>query len=175
MFGSIYQLKGIFYQSPNKENSILEINETFQDANILNARKKALMKFQSYIDVFLDSLGLTYSNDEQASEDLQNYMNSKVDGSFKLDPEVKLDADFDKGLYLYFVPDSSQFFTSQEGEKVYNSKYLIRYIDSAQNLEKNILERNIQMEQRIVRSIQLEEKLKDDEIGTLLGRLVKKK
>jgi len=167
----IYHLKGTLFQSSNEERSLLEINEVFQHADILQARKNAHRKFQSYVDVLLESLGFTYVNDEQALQDLHRFMKSNNTNKFKLAPELKVDVDFDKGLYLYFIPDSSQFYTSQEGEKLYKLKYMVRYIDNGAEDFSSTVKKNAKIERGIINAMVIKEKTNDEEFNAIIEKL----
>lgn len=166
-----YLLKGTFFRSPNDQKNLVEINEIFEDVDIRSARKNAMRKFQSYIDVLLESLGLQYESDDQAQKDLQKFVKSHKKKKDFIIPEFEVDEDFDKGLYLYFIPEGSKTFTSLEGEKIYENKYLIRYLDNGfLNLEKNVKD-GILRERLTLNMIMLKEKIVDDGLNDILEQL----
>jgi hypothetical protein len=127
----IYHLKGTLIRKKGQECDYIEVNELFKDINPLVAREKAFSKFQSYLEVFLDSIGKRYVTYEQAVVDLQDFVNSYKRTVLKTPNGIitVLHTDFDKGLCLYFVEDENDTFVTLEGETIYNNKHLIRCFD----------------------------------------------
>ena len=125
----LYLLQGTIFRNQDNLTDLIEINEVFQDDSLIEARKRAFSKYQSYIDVFLESLGLVYESHEQTKRRLNHFFDSKRMQFPLRNPELgKVVVDFDKGLFIYLVTDSSDIFTTLEGRQIYNAKHLVHFI-----------------------------------------------
>lgn len=126
-----YLLQGTIFRTQENLNDLIEIDEVFYAENLINARQKAFQRFQSYLDVFLDSIGHPYQSYEDAIETLADFVNSyKLEYAAKNIDLGRLDTDFDKGLFLYLVTDPSDTFTTKEGTLIYNQKYLLHFFNN---------------------------------------------
>jgi hypothetical protein len=120
-----YLLKGTAYRKDNEVENLVEINEIFQNKDLLEARRQVFSKFQSFIDVFLLSVKKRYKSHSQTVADLMKFIKSSKEQIILNIPDLDMNVDFDKGLFVYFVLDSSDKFITQEGETIYNDKILI--------------------------------------------------
>jgi hypothetical protein len=120
-----YLLKGTAYRKANDVENLVEINEIFQNKDLLEARRQVFSKFQSFIDVFLLSVKKRYKSHSQTVADLMKFIKSSKEQNILNIPDLDINVDFDKGLFIYFVLDSSDKFITQEGETIYNDKILI--------------------------------------------------
>ena len=126
----LYLLKGTIFRKHDNFTDLIEINEVFKDAELILARERAFSKYQSYIDVFLESVAQVYVSHEQTKRRLNDFFDSKRMQFPLRNPELgKVDVDFDKGLFIYLVTDSSDIFTTLEGRQIYNAKHLVHFID----------------------------------------------
>lgn len=130
----LYLLKGTIYRSQSNLEDLVEINEVFQDKDLLVAREKAFSKCQSYIDVFLESINKEYKSYELAIVELESFVNSYKKSYALNNPEsVEFEIDFDKGLFIYLVTDSTDTYTTKEGVLIYNKKILVHSFDNQIN------------------------------------------
>jgi len=126
----IYHLKGTLYRNQDNLKDIIEIDEFFEDVNPIVAREKAFSRYQSLIDVFLLSKNIEYQSHEQTEEKLTDFVSSYKKEYALGNLDLEIDVDFDKGLYIYFVTDPRDTFTTKEEVIIYNKKHLIHYIDN---------------------------------------------
>lgn len=81
---SHYLVHGLFWKEQMhnanyheaKQDNLCSINKTFDDANLSEARKEAFAYYQSLIDVLYDALGGSYTSDQQARIDLQDFLHA---------------------------------------------------------------------------------------------------
>jgi len=126
----LYLIQGTLFRYQDDLTDLIEINEEFQDLSLIDSRKRAFGKFQSYVDVLLESQGLKYESYEQAVRDLNVFFTPVNLNTPMNDPDInQIDRDFDKGLFLYLVTDPTDIFTTLEGEQIYNKKHLIHFIN----------------------------------------------
>jgi hypothetical protein len=125
MKNTAYLLQGTFFSSAKRQQDIFEVNELFTAHDALTARQEAFDRFLSYLEVFLDSLSIKYRNFDQAVADLNGFIYSNDRQFFMKNPDLEIDIDFDKGLYLYFIPDVTDKSYTVEKRVIYNQKYLI--------------------------------------------------
>jgi hypothetical protein len=135
-----YLLKGTLYRSTENPNDLIEINEIFQDDNPIEARERALVVYQNYVDVLLQAINIDYENHNEARKVLSNFLNQKVQPTQKSyiinnltidETDVStIEYDFDKGISLYLVMADSKTFTTFEGELIYDNKMLIHDLNS---------------------------------------------
>ena len=130
MSNPIYHLKGTLYRTQDNLKDLVEIDEVFEDASPIVAREKAFSRYQSLIDVFLQSKDLEYQSHEQAEEKMTDFVDSYKKEYALGNPDLEIDVDFDKGLYIYFITDPNDTFTTKEGVVTYNKKHLIHYLDN---------------------------------------------
>jgi hypothetical protein len=128
----LYQLKGTMFRSKKNETNPIEINEIFEDDNPIIAREKVFNAYQNYIDVFLQGKEKEYISYEQTVIELQDFTNSYKREFVKIGNEIiaEIDVDFDKGLSIYMVHKNSPTFVTLEGEKIYENKLLIHFIEN---------------------------------------------
>jgi hypothetical protein len=128
----LYQLKGTMFRSKKNETNLIEINEIFEDDNPIIAREKVFNAYQNYIDVFLQGKEKEYISYEQTVIELQDFTNSYKREFVKIGNEIiaEIDVDFDKGLSIYMVHKNSPTFVTLEGEKIYENKLLIHFIEN---------------------------------------------
>lgn len=126
-----YQLKGTMFRSRGKETNFIEIDKTFKDENPIIAREQAFNTYQNYIDVFLQSKEKEYISYEQTVIEIQDFTSSYKREFVKIGNEIidEIDVDFDKGLSIYMVYENSPTFVTLEGEKIYENKLLIHFIE----------------------------------------------
>lgn len=133
MLKPIYLLEGTLYRNQNKnESDLICIKEEFISEDPIIARRNAFQKYKSYIDVLLDSLGYKFISHQQASRVLRPFVSSGMKTYFRGIPELEIDSDFDKGLFLYFIPSPQDKKYTTEGNVIYLNKYCIHYIDNSQ-------------------------------------------
>jgi hypothetical protein len=127
-----YLLKGTMFRSKGNETDLVEINEIFKDENPIVARENAFKTYQNYIDVFLQANNKQYISYEQTVIELQDFTNSYKREYWKIGNEIisEIDLDFDKGLNLYMVYENSPIYQTVEGEKIYENKLLIHFIEN---------------------------------------------
>lgn len=126
-----YLLQGTIFRSQENLNDLIEINEVFYHENLINARQQAFQKFQSYLDVFLDSLGHPYQSYEDAIEILADFVNSyRLQYAANRIELGRVDVDFDKGMFLYLVTDPTDTYTTKEGSLIYKQKYLLHFFNN---------------------------------------------
>jgi hypothetical protein len=127
-----YQLKGTMFRSKENETDLVEINEIFKDENPIIARENAFKTYQNYIDVFLQANNKEYISYEQTVIELQDFTNSYKREYWKIGNEIidEINLDFDKGLNLYMVYENSPIYQTVEGEKIYENKLLIHFIEN---------------------------------------------
>lgn len=139
----IYQLKGSLIRKKGQECNYIEVNELFNNPNLLVAREQAFSKYASYIEVFLDSIGKRYVSEKQSNADLQDFVNS-YKRTYLNTPNgiiTEIDTDADKGLFLYLIENENDFDLTLEGVKVYRKKHLIKaFHNNYINLEPYILD-----------------------------------
>jgi hypothetical protein len=126
-----YQLKGILFRSQNDQTDLIQIDVLFQYNKPIESRKMAFSKFQSYIEVLLESKGLIYQSHTKTEKALRDFTDS-YNRAFQLsNPELgEVDVDAHKGLYIYLIIDPTKKYTTREGETEYQEKLLIHYIDN---------------------------------------------
>ena len=130
MITPLYFLQGTIFRTQDNLNNLIEIYEEFRDESLIVARKRAFSKCQSYVDVLLESQGLMYESHKQAEQNLNVFFNSnKLEFAMKNTELGQVEVDFDKGLFIYLVTDSSDIFTTLEGQQIYNAKHLIHFIN----------------------------------------------
>ena len=127
-----YQLKGTMFRSKGNETDLIEVNEIFEDENPIIAREKAFNVYQNYIDVFLQGKEKEYISYEQTVIELQDFTNSYRREFVKIGNKIidEIDVDFDKGLSIYMVYENSPIYQTVEGEKIYENKLLIHFIEN---------------------------------------------
>lgn len=127
----IYLLKGTLYRNKESDkNDLIEIHEKFCDEEPIEARTKAFKKFQSYVEVLLESKELRFHSHEQVERELNSFVDSG-ERHFALNiPELEIDNDFDKGLFLYFIPNPDKKILTKENQVYYEEKYCIHLIDN---------------------------------------------
>lgn len=125
-----YLLQGTIFRTQGNLTDLIEINEEFQDESLIESRKRAFSKCQSYVDVLLESQGLKYESHKQAEKNLNVFFDSKrLEFPLKNPKLGQVESDFDKGLFIYLVTDPTDLFTTLEGRQIYNSKHLIHFIN----------------------------------------------
>lgn len=135
-----YLLKGTVFRSSDNEKNLIEVNEIFQNKSLLEARKQAFSKLYSYIDVFLESIGKEYSTHCEAVKDLESFIkSSKVQFALNNPDLGKVDSDFDKGLTIYLVTDSSNIYRTKEGQIIYNNKIPVYAFSNSFHLDKELI------------------------------------
>lgn len=127
-----YQLKGTMFRSKGNEKDLIEIDEIFEDENPIIAREKAFNAYQNYIDVFLQGKEKEYISYEQTVIELKDFSSSYKREFVKIGNEIiaEIDVDFDKGLSIYMVYENSPIYQTVEGEKIYENKLLIHFIEN---------------------------------------------
>ena len=131
MNNPFYLLQGTIFRTQEDLKNLIEINEVFSDESLIVARRNVFRKYQSYVDVFLDSIGSKYKSFSRAVQELQDFVNSyKVQYVGKNADLGKVEVDFDKGLFIYLVTDPSDTYTTKEGELIYNKKILIHFFNA---------------------------------------------
>ena len=127
-----YQLKGTMFRSKGNETDLVEINEIFKDKNPITARENAFKTYQNYVDVFLQANNKEYLSYEQTVIELQDFTNSYKREFVKIGNEIidEIDVDFDKGLSIYLIYENSPIYQTVEGEKIYENKLLIHFIEN---------------------------------------------
>lgn len=126
-----YLLNGTIFSTPEDSSNLLEINEVFREESLIDARRKAFNKFQSYLDVFLESLGFAYTSYEDTVKKLNDFVDShRIEYAGNIPELGQLELDFDKGLFLYLVTDPSDTYTTKEGKLIYNKKYLVHFFNN---------------------------------------------
>ena len=127
-----YQLKGTMFRSKGNETDLIEVNEIFEDDNPIIAREKVFNAYQNYIDVFLQGKEKEYISYEQTVIELQDFTNSYRREFVKIGNKIidEIDVDFDKGLSIYMVYENSPIYQTVEGEKIYENKLLIHFIEN---------------------------------------------
>jgi hypothetical protein len=130
-----YLVKGCLYRSKDNEENFIEINKVFKNDSPILARERAFEVYQNYIDVLLESKGLTYENHRDAVVATQDFIkgesttkNNFIEGVFG-----DIHHDFDKGISVYMVMSNSKTFTTLEGELIYEDKILIHDLNSEIN------------------------------------------
>jgi hypothetical protein len=126
-----YLLNGTIFSTPEDLSNLLEVNEVFREESLIDARRKAFNKFQSYLEVFLQSLDYAYTSYEDTVKKLNAFVDSHRIEYAGNNPELgQLEIDFDKGLFLYLVTDPSDTYTTKEGKLTYNQKYLVHFFNN---------------------------------------------
>ncbi len=149
----LYLLQGTLFRTQSKLYDLIEINEIFQDINPIVAREQVFNKYQSYVDVFLESQGLVYESNSKAEKALGVFIYSKRKQYALNKPFLGLlDVDFDKGLFIYLVTDPMDVFTTLEGEKIYNKKHLIHCMNNEPELFNEFLFSGLQAEYEFYKS-----------------------
>lgn len=147
MENPLYLLQGTVFRNQDNFTDLIEINEVFQHEELISARERAFSKYQSYIDVFLESIGQVYKSHEQTQTSLNDFYDSKRMQFPLKNPELgKVDVDFDKGLFIYLVADSSDIFTTLEGRQIYSAKRLIHFIDGKTEGVNELVLRELKLE-----------------------------
>jgi hypothetical protein len=130
-----YLVKGSLYRSKDNEENLIEINEVFKNDSPILARERAFEVYQNYIDVLLESKGLTYEDHRDAVAATKDFIkgeqpvkNNFIEGVFG-----DIQNDFDKGISVYLVMSNSKTFTTLEGELIYEDKILIHDLNSEIN------------------------------------------
>lgn len=131
MNNPFYLLQGTIFRTQENLNDLIEINEVFSNESLIVARRNAFRKYQSYVDVFLDSIGSKYKTYNDAIQKLQDFVNSyRVEYAANNPDLEQVDVDFDKGLFIYLVIDPSDTYRTKEGELIYNKKVLIHFFNA---------------------------------------------
>ncbi len=147
MNAPLYLLQGTLFRTQSNFSDLIEINEVFQDKNPILAREQVFSKYQSYVDVFLESQGLVCESNNQVGKELAIFMDSHQELYAFNNPVLgQLDVDFDKGLFIYLVTDPIDVFTTLEGEKIYNKKHLIHGMNNKPKLFNEFLFSGLQAE-----------------------------
>ena len=142
-----YLLQGTLFRSQSNLNDLIEIHEVFQDENLIAARERVFNKYQSYVDVFLESRGMVYESYELAEKELSIFIDSYRKHYALNNPDLgPVDLDFDKGLFIYLVTDSTDVFLTYEGEKIYNKKHLVHSIITNSEFIKEFVFKGLQAE-----------------------------
>ncbi|MGD9993960.1 MAG: hypothetical protein AB7S69_11725 [Salinivirgaceae bacterium] len=122
----LYLLKGTIYRNDSDLDNLVEIEEIFKHDNLFEARKQVFNKYQSYVDVFLESIDSSYESFEQTVLELERFIKSSRQKFILNEPENgEIEIDFDKGLFIYLVPDSSKISYTKERQIIYEDKILI--------------------------------------------------
>ena len=138
---SIYLLKGTLYRDKAKHSNLIEIHEEFYDENLIVARMKAFCKYQSYIEVLLESRNIAAVSHEQSGHHMQYFIDSGKKQLMLNNPDLEIDTDFDKGLFLYFIPNADKKIYTKENQIYYTEKYLVHFMDNNKvNLWKHVLD-----------------------------------
>ena len=168
----LYLLQGTLFRNQDNLSDLVEINEEFQDRSLIESRKRAFSKFQSYVDVLLESQGLIYDSHEQAEKNLNvfyTHVNRK--SSMNTPDSIQIDKDFDRGLFLYLVTDPTDIFTTLEGEKIYNKKHLIHFINGKSDAFKKLVFNALQLELDFYKCNTIS--IKNHKCGIYISRLFK--
>lgn len=126
----LYLLTGTLYRNKGKDDSLIEIYEEFTDENPIEARRKAFKKYQSYVDVLFDSLEIPYQSTKHTEQSMQNFIDSNRQAFILDESELEMEVDFDKGLFLYFIPYPDKVIYSREKVAIYEENHCIYYIDN---------------------------------------------
>lgn len=132
-----YLLKGTLYRSQDNPNDLIEINEVFENDNLIEARERVFEVYQNYIDVLLESKETTYESHNKVYKILNTFIEKEIDLEDLLEnhkpakfPQPDLVNDFDKGLSIFLISKDSKTFTTLEGEVIYEDKLLIHDLNS---------------------------------------------
>lgn len=130
-----YLVKGSLYRSKDNEENLIEINEVFKNDSPILARERAFEVYQNYIDVLLESKGLTYEDHRDAVAATKDFLKGEqpVKNNFIEGVCGEIQHDFDKGISVYMVMSNSKTFTTLEGELLYEDKILIHDLNSEIN------------------------------------------
>lgn len=128
-----YKIEGFAYRNKGSELELIEIDRIFKDEEPCLARYNCFNAFMSYVEVFLESIGKTYTTHEQAESDLQDF--------FVKNKNIDLDEkEWDKFIDIRFVFDiekhKSDIYNWDE-YSVYDGDILIHTIASKHNLNLN--------------------------------------
>jgi hypothetical protein len=104
----VYHVYGTLFRQPKLEVNPVIVDKVFKSENLFEARKSAFRYFQNYVDVFLESKGEVYRSHETMQSLLQDFVNSNQTMYSKIGGE-KIDADSDKGLFIYLVDGESKY------------------------------------------------------------------
>lgn len=168
----LYLLQGTLFRNQDNLTDLIEINEEFQDFSLIESRKRAFSKFQSYVDVLLESQGLKYESHEQAEKNLNVFFTPVNMKSSKNDPDInQIDRDFDKGLFLYLVTDPTDIFTTLEGRQIYNKKHLVHFINGKFEIFRELVFNALQLELDFYKSNRIF--IKRHKCGIYISRLSK--
>lgn len=133
----LYVLEGTLYRNiRTKSSDLINIREEFVSENPIIARTKAFKKFQCYIDVLLESQGFYFKSHQQACQYLTPFIDSGEKKYFRNIPDLEIETDFDKGLFIYFIPTPENKTYTIEGNVIYMNKYCVHYIDNNLNIIK---------------------------------------
>lgn len=153
-----YHLEGTLIRNKGQECDCIKVNELFRNENPLVAREKAFSKFQSYMEVFLDSIGKRYVTYEQAVADLQDFVNTYKTTVLQTPHGIidEIDTDMDKGLCMYLIEDYTNNFQTLEGETIYNNKKLLRCFDNGFTDFRTYIKHGLAHEQTLYRQLNLD-------------------
>lgn len=129
-FPFFYQIRGTLFRSPQSKYNLVEIDKVFKNKSPIIAREKVFKYYQNYVDVLLESKGRAFINHEKAVDDLQDFVNSYQHETVDAHKGDIINADFDKGLYIYLIHGDSRTFKTVKGEVVYENKMLIHYFNN---------------------------------------------
>lgn len=108
---SHYLVHGLFWKGQMhnanyheaKQDNLCSINKTFSDADLSKARKEAFAYYQSLIDVLYDALGSSYTTDQQARIDLQDFLHAGCAKSMTHIGKMTFDDNLFNEIAVYWV------------------------------------------------------------------------
>ncbi|TRX65909.1 hypothetical protein [Carboxylicivirga sp. M1479] len=120
-------------------DAYVNTSKEFHDSSPIKARKAAFNHYQSIVEVLYEGLRKKYTNDCQARNDLQYFMNSDNDIELGDETKFKITDDFLNGIEVYMIVE-----TPLNGKVLKaNGKYCIhgiRYADDIGRLDNDLIE-----------------------------------
>lgn len=113
---SHYLVHGLFWKEQMHNSNYLEtrkdklcsINKTFVDANLSKARQEAFVYYQSLIDVLYETLGDSYTTDQQARIDLQAFLHAGCSTATTHIGKMTFDDNLFNEIAIYWVNDKKK-------------------------------------------------------------------
>ncbi|MFV0290933.1 MAG: hypothetical protein ACK5IJ_08580 [Mangrovibacterium sp.] len=115
----LYILSGEMYKNTKDSNS-----EKIEIYHEYDTKEKALSMYQSYIEVFMESIGEEFTCVEAAEIALHRYLRKHENDIVNILGDEVSDDVFN-GLWVWYVPDANKFYVLKEGGRYYRYREVV--------------------------------------------------